>query len=256
LSGQQRIINNNDFLQEHYADLCSGDIVLGRVRFRTAEEHVLLDLVERGVVLIPSALSQLLSRSKAFQARIFSSFMLPHTTPIYDLHTLLDTVNQYGRHEIGRVITKHDRRNAGMGILLWNSIEEVYSQASLRTMPFPFVVQPFYPDSRDMRVIVLGEYLEAYWRHNQYNFRHNLHCGGESVPCTPLAEQIELCRAVMERGKFLYAHLDLLVTSAGESFLSEINLCGGMRGALLSRDEYQERIEAIHQACMEEVRQG
>ncbi|MEJ2032067.1 MAG: hypothetical protein P8Y63_03295 [Deltaproteobacteria bacterium] len=213
---------------------------------KPGEEPLLLDLVERGVLLFPSALCQLASRSKVLQARLFCAWMMPHTRVICDLHDLLESINLYNEQDVGRVVTKHDRRNAGMGIHLWLSIEEVYTQASFGTLPFPFVLQPFYSGCRDLRVILLGDYLEAYQRYNPHNFRHNLHCGGECIPSHPDDTQLTLCRAVMNRGRFPYAHLDLMVTETGKTFLAEINLRGGLRGAQISPGEYRRRIEAIH----------
>jgi ribosomal protein S6--L-glutamate ligase len=241
-----RLITNNATLRARYDELAAGDLILGRVRLKSGEEPLLLDLVERGVLLYPSALSQLASRSKVLQARLFGAWLLPHTRVICDLHDLLESITFYNERAVGRVVTKHDRRNGGMGIHLWPSVEEVYTQGSLGTLPFPFVLQPFCADSRDIRVILLGDYLEAYQRFNPHNFRHNLHCGGSSNPCTLSDRQLALCRAVMDRGRFPYGHLDLMVTGAGETFLAEINLRGGIRGARISPGEYRERIEALH----------
>ncbi|MDA8163571.1 MAG: hypothetical protein M0017_00870 [Desulfobacteraceae bacterium] len=249
-----QLITDNDTLRARYQELAEGDLVLGRVRLKTGEEPLLLDLVERGVDLFPSALSQLASRSKVLQVRLFGAWMLPRTIAVCDLHDLMAAVNLYHAEGIGRVVTKHCSRHAGMGIHLWPTIEEVYTQASLETLPFPFVLQPFCPDARDLRVVLLGDYQEAYQRSNPYNFRHNLHCGGESTPCSLEEDQLALCRAVMARGRFPYAHLDLLVTRNGESFLSEINLRGGIRGARISPGEYQERVEAVHRQHVERWR--
>jgi ribosomal protein S6--L-glutamate ligase len=203
--------------------------------------------------LVPSGLSQLASRSKVFQSTIFSPFMVPLTTSVYDLHGLTETINLYGSNSITRVVTKHDRRNAGMGVHLWSSIEEVYNHASLGTLLFPFMLQPFQPNSRDIRAIIIGDYEEAYWRHNPNSFRNNLHCGGESKPCELTEEQYILCHQVMRRGQFPYAHLDIMVTEDNTSYLGEINLRGGMRGAKINIGEYQERIAAVHELLLNKI---
>lgn len=242
-----QLITDNATLRARYEELAAGDLVLGRVRLKPGEEPLLLDLVERGVLLFPSALCQLASRSKVLQANLFSAWMLPATRVISDLHDLLESINLYNERKIGRVVTKHDRRNAGLGIHLWSSIEEVYTQSSFGAPPFPFVLQPFCPGSRDLRVIILGEYREAYQRYNPNNFRHNLHCGGQSLPQILKPDQLALCQAVMVRGRFPYAHLDLMMTESGETYLAEINLRGGIRGAQISPGEYRAKLEAIHQ---------
>jgi ribosomal protein S6--L-glutamate ligase len=253
LSREKLVIRDNSTLRAQYNSLLKGDIVVGRLRLRESEEPLLLDLRERGVHLIPPGLSQLVSRSKTFQTALFPKFMLPQTRAIHALHDLIEAISDYQKSAITAVITKLDRRNAGMGVHLWQSIEEVYTHASLGNIPFPFVLQPFEPECRDIRVVFLDDYIEAYWRHNPYSFRNNLHHGGQSKPCELSEEQIKLCRQVMERGCFPYGHLDILVTKDGKSYLGEINLRGGIKGAKISPEEYQEKVEAIHQMLLQKV---
>jgi len=180
------------------------------------------------------------------QARVFGPWMPPLTTAVYDIHQLLEALASF---PAGAVVTKQDGKNAGLGVQLWQSIEEVYSLASLGSLPFPFVLQPFYKDTKDIRVIIIGDYLEAYERHNEANFRHNLHCGGTSSPCELSAGQREICRQVMIRGKLPYAHLDLMV-SGKNNYLIEINLRGGIRGARLSAAHYKEMTDAVHEKML------
>lgn len=239
------IITDNAILRVRFDELGEGDVFVGRVRLRPSEEALLLDMVSRGVRFFPSAVAQLASRSKSFQATILGRFMLAHTMAIHDQHDMLAAVNRYGKHGVERVITKHDRRNAGMGVHLWHNVEDVNTQASLGTLAYPFVLQPFYKNCRDIRVIVLDDYIEAYWRRNPNNFRNNLHCGGESAACDLSNDQMALCRKVMERGGFPYAHVDLLVTEEDEVFLAEINLRGGIRGAKISPPEYRVKVQQI-----------
>jgi ribosomal protein S6--L-glutamate ligase len=250
---QPQIITDNDTLFNQYHTLQKGDLVVGRVRLRPGEESMLVDLAARGIDIFPTGLSQLISRSKALQSKIFSPYMVPHTVSVYDLHGLTEAINHYGNKSITQVITKHDRRNAGMGVHLWSSIEEVYNHASLGTLLFPFVLQPFQPNSRDIRVIIIDNYEEAYWRINPDNFRNNLHCGGQSKPCRLTEEQRMLCQQVMARGRFPYAHVDLLVTGNNTSYLGEINLRGGLRGAKINPGEYQERIQAVHESYLQKI---
>jgi len=143
-----------------------------------------LDLRERGVHLIPSGLSQLASRSKTLQAALFAPFMLPLTRAIHTQHDLIEAISDYHENSITVVVTKLDRRNAGMGVHLWQSVEDVFSHASLGNIPFPFVLQPFEPDCRDIRIVFLDDYIEAYERYSPHNFRNNLHHGGRSYEKT------------------------------------------------------------------------
>ncbi|MBU0730910.1 MAG: hypothetical protein KKE17_05240 [Proteobacteria bacterium] len=243
---QRQVITDNSALRSSYTTLKKDDVFIGRLRLARTEEHILLDLVDRGIIVFPSAKAQQASRSKTFQTLLLSEYMLPHTRAVHDIHGLINCMNHYCRENIGPVITKLDRTNAGTGILWWNSIEEVYSQASLGVLPYPFVLQPFEPESSDIRVIVLADYIEAYSRKNPHNFRNNLHCGGSSLPCDLSDSQWDLCRLAMLKGKFPYAHIDLMVTKNGISYIAEINLRGGIRGARINADEYRQKIQKIH----------
>lgn len=251
MNSNRLVIKDNSSLKARYNSLREGDIIVGRLRLRESEEHLLLDLASRNVHLIPSAVSQLASRSKTMQAVILAPFMLPLTRTIHSQHDLIEAISDYTKNSVSSVVTKLDRRNGGMGVHLWQSIEEVFTHASLGNIPLPFVLQPFETDCRDLRVIVLGDYIEAYWRYNPHNFRHNLHHGGQSSPCEPSPQQLELCRQVMERGQFPYGYLDIMVTKDNRSFLGEINLRGGMRGARITQDEYLARVEEIHQQLLD-----
>ncbi len=247
------VIKDKSTLFSRYEDLKAGDIVAGRINLRPFEENLLLDLAERRVLLIPSALSQMASRSKAFQARLFAPLMVPHTSVVYTLHDLTGVINLYHKHAITCVVTKHDRRHAGLGIHLWDSVENVNNQVSFGGMQFPFVIQPFCPGCRDIRVVMLGDYLEVYERRNPYNFRNNLHCGGESNPYELSDKQLQLCRQATKRGKFPYAHIDIMVMENDFSYLAEINLSGGLKGAKIDRTEYNARVESINGEYLKKV---
>ena len=249
-----RIISDNQTLFADYHSLKAGDIVVGRVRLRVGEESLLLDLVSRGIHLVPSALSQLCSRSKTLQARLLAEFMGPATAVAYDQHDMLRLVSTFA--EATPVICKLDRANGGIGILRFSSIEEVYTQAVLGNLRFPFVVQPYYPDCRDVRVVVLGDKVEAYERHNPNNFRHNLHFGGISRPWKLSERQMEICRRIMARADFPYAHIDLLISPAGKVWLTEINLRGGLQGAVLTQQDYLLQVEKVHQQLVAELTGG
>jgi ribosomal protein S6--L-glutamate ligase len=238
-----RIITDNQTLFLRYQELQAGDVVVGRIRLRPGEESLLVDLVSRGVHLVPSATAQLCSRSKVLQARLLGDFMGPGTSAVYDLH---DMLRLFGEYDGGKVICKLDRANAGTGILCFSSMEDVYNQAVLGSLAFPFVVQPFYADCRDIRVVLLDDVVEAYERHNPKNFRHNLHCGGVSRPWPLTEKQRQLCLRVMRRADFPYAHIDFLVSATGETWLTEINLRGGLKGASLNQADYLTLVEQVH----------
>lgn len=250
MTGQPRIITDNQSFFTHYPELTAGDIVCCRIRLRPGEEHLLLDLAARGVIGVPSFLSQLCSRSKVFQTRLFSSAMLPLTRTIYTIHDLVETINAYGKNNLREVIVKLEGKNAGFGVLKFSSIEDVYSQSSLKQLLFPYVIQPFMQAIEDIRVIIIDDYLEAYARSNPHSFRNNLHCGGTAKPICLTDTQQELCTSIMKRSDFPYAHIDLMITEDNKSYFSEINLRGGLRGARIDAGEYKERIRVVEEKAL------
>lgn len=241
------IIADNNTLHDQFQTWGSEHCFIGRVRVKPREEFILSDLESRGVTLFPSGISQQISRSKVHQARLLDEYMLPHTQVIFDQHDLMQAVNTYTLQGISKVITKDDCKNGGMGIHLWQTVEDVFNQATLSVLPYPFVLQPFLADCRDIRVLKFGDYSENYERFNPSNFRNNLHCGGEPTPCELTEEQERICSEVMARGNFPYAHIDLMIAPDGSTYLAEINLRGGLRGAKIAAPEYTKMLDRIHQ---------
>lgn len=231
--------------RQSYQDLRAGDAVLGPLALRRGEEFKLLDLADRGVALFPPALAQLLARSKTAQAEILGEFMVPGTFVAYGLTDLAANLSRFASGYPGAVISKRDRSHLGLGVGHWPSLEALYSLAGLQPPPYPLVVQPFLEGARDLRVVVAGGYAESYERLNPHSFRKNLFQGGTSRPAALAAADLLFCRRVMDRGKFPYAILDLLVSPGGEIYLSEINLRGGLTGARLSQAEFAGRVAAL-----------
>jgi ribosomal protein S6--L-glutamate ligase len=231
------IIRSSKELKERYHNLNSGDIFLGMLTFKHLKQSVLIDLLERGVLCFPSALSQTLNRSKAAQVLVLKKWMLPHTFVVTRRTDLIDIINEYNRHGIAGVVTKEDRLHCGYGIRKWDTIETVYSFMALSESSYPFVIQPFLENFTDVRVIIAGDYVEAYVRHNPNNFRMNISMGGKNYTYSIDKDIEEFCRSAMEKGKFPYAHVDLKITDNGTYFLSEIALNGGIKGACIGRKE-------------------
>lgn len=230
------IIRNSRELKDRYDELKAGDVFLGVLSYKGVKDRILIDLLERGVELFPSASAQTLSSSKVAQALVLRKWMLPHTLVITRRFSLMHAIGYFNRHQIERVVTKEDRLDCGYGIHYWNNIEEVYNQAASQSLAYPFVVQPFIEHYTDIRIVIVGDYIEAYTRENQYNFRNNISAGGSSRPYSLNNSELALCREVMERGKFPFAHIDLLITPDGKNYLSEIALDGGLKGARTDRD--------------------
>jgi len=182
--------------------------------------------------------------------------MLPNTLTVYDSNGLLKATSHYNKHGITEVVVKRDRKNGGIGIHRFKSVEDVYNQLSFGTLDCPVVLQPFIEKFKDIRVIWLGEYIEAYERINSTNFRHNLHCGGSARQFELTEELLEFCKKVMRRGCFPYAHIDLMQTPSEEFYLTEVNLRGGLRGAKINGNTYQKLIDSLHTKLLAEVHYG
>jgi ribosomal protein S6--L-glutamate ligase len=240
-----RLICQITEFRRYYAALRSGDAVLGPLALRPGEDFKLLDLADRGVALFPPAKAQLLARSKVAQAEVLGEFMVPGTFAAYGLTDLADRLPEFQEQHQGRVVAKRERAHLGLGVSCWPTLEALYSLAALQPLTYPLVVQPFIEAARDLRLVVVGDYAEAYERLNPHGFRQNLFQGGASRPAELDASQLLFCRRVMARGKFPYAILDLLVAPDGQTYLSEISLKGGLTGARLSQAEWRRRVAAL-----------
>jgi len=239
------IVRSSRELKERYHDLCSGDIFLGILTYKHIKQSILIDLMERGVSCFPSPLSQILNSSKTTQAVVLNNWMLPHTFVVARRTDLIEAINTYNRLGIAPVVTKEDHLHCGHGVRKWDSIETLYSFVALSETSYPFVIQPFLDNFTDVRVIIAGEYTEAYVRHNPDNFRMNISMGGKNYPYEMNTDLLNFCRKAMERGKFPYAHLDIHITDDGTYYLSEITLNGGTKGAKIHRRELDQKKEDV-----------
>ncbi len=239
------IITNSKELTVRYDELRRGDVFIGKPAAGGLNQSLLIDLLERGVICIPSPLSQIISGSKVVQTLLLNRWMFPDTMVVSRRKTLMDAIGLYNRAGNGPVVTKEDRMHCGHGIRKWDSIETLYSFVSMSESSYPFILQPHIKHFTDLRVIVAGDYVEAYARDNPDNFRMNMAAGGSSRPVELDADKEGFCRAVMERGKFPYAHIDIMVASDGKYYLSEIALNGGIKGARTGRGELEQRKQEI-----------
>jgi ribosomal protein S6--L-glutamate ligase len=231
------IITRYSQMLQAYDDLGPGDLFIGRIPASHLRTALWIDLTARGVRILPSVTAQMVSASKAAQAFLFKPWMVPHTRLISRRKDLLDAVGQYARHRITAAVTKQEHLHCGHGVRRWNDLETMYSCLSLSEEHYPFVLQPFVAAVADVRVIMVGDYCEAYARHNPDGFRMNLAAGGRCQPHALTAAQRVLCQEAMDRAQMPYAHIDLILTETGGTYLSEINLNGGTAGARTARGE-------------------
>ncbi|MGD8471244.1 MAG: hypothetical protein PVF78_01885 [Desulfobacterales bacterium] len=239
------IVRKNRELKASYNELTAGDVFIGNLSLKYLRQPLLIDMLERGIRCLPSPLAQILNNSKVAQAFILREWMLPHTRAISRRADLIDAINTFGRNGIGPVVTKEDNMHCGHGIRRWETIETLYSFMALSESSYPFVLQPFRQGFTDIRVIIVGDYVESYVRSNPYNFRVNLSLGGTGSPYKMDEANEAFCRSVMQRGRFPYAHLDLMILENGECHLSEITLNGGIKGARIGREELEEKKKTL-----------
>jgi ribosomal protein S6--L-glutamate ligase len=239
------IVKSNRELKALYHELSAGDVFIGNLSMKFLKLPMLIDMLERGICCLPSPLSQVLNSSKATQAFVLKQWMLPLTAVIRRRSDLIEAVNTFNKHHIGPVVTKQDGMHCGHGIRRWDTIETLYSFIALSESSYPFVLQPFREKFTDVRVIIAGDYVEAYTRYNPHNFRVNITLGGTGSPIEMDEKMEAFCRSAMQRGKFPFAHLDLMLLENSECYLSEIALNGGVKGARISRESLDQKKNAL-----------
>ncbi len=243
-------------LTSRYSELSPGDVYMGNLPYASLKSALLVDLMERGIRLVPSPLARILNASKAGQAEILAQWMLPGTRVICRRADLLEAARRYSRDGIGKVVTKQDRMHCGHGTRRWESLETLYNVVSLLPSAYPFVMQPYLEAFTDVRVILVGDYMEAYVRANPDNFRQNLSAGGRSRPFSLSKAQEEFCRSAMARGGFPFAHLDLQILDAQTCYLSEIALNGGITGASIDRKTLNKKKQDLLESQAKTLSQG
>ena len=235
------IVTTSRELKASYNELAAGDVFIGNLPMKYLKQPILIDMLERGIRCLPSPLAQILNSSKVAQAFVMNEWMLPHTQAISRRTDLIEAINTFAKNDIGPVVTKQDGLHCGHGIRRWETVETLYSFMALDESSYPFVLQPFQEGFKDIRVIIVGDYVESYSRSNLYNFRVNLSLGGTGSAYKLDEEKEAFCRSAMQRGKFPFAHLDLMVLENGECYLSEITLNGGIKGARIGRQELEQK---------------
>jgi glutathione synthase/RimK-type ligase-like ATP-grasp enzyme len=229
------IITRFSQLIREYHRLAAGDVFVGQVPSFCLKSALLSDLSDRGIRLVPSATAQILNASKVAQAFLLNPWMVPHTFAITRRRELLDAITAYEKLGISVAVTKADGLHCGHGVRKWDNLETLYSCLAFDDKAFPFVLQPHMVDFTDIRVVIVGDYIEAYCRNNPHNFRKNLAVGGNSETHILTPAEDEFCRMVMHRAGMPYAHLDLMLLKDGAMYCLEIRLNGGIQGARIER---------------------
>ena len=247
------IVKSNRELRALYHELSAGDVFIGNLSLKHLKQTMFIDMLERGINCLPSPLSQILSSSKSAQAFVLRDWMLPLTAVIPRRTQLIEAVNTFNKHNIGPVVTKQDSMHCGHGVRRWESIETLYSFMALSESSYPFVLQPWREKFTDIRVIIAADYVEAYSRYNPHNFRVNITLGGTGSAYDLDEKKEAFCRSAMQRGKFPFAHIDLMLLESGECYLAEISLNGGVKGARINREALDQKKNALLKRLAKEI---
>jgi hypothetical protein len=139
------IVLSYQAFKKYFQELKEGDLIGIRLPLRKEEIGLIIDLLNRKVEAFPSFLSQVLSTSKTLQAEILKNFILPHTFAIRDKTTLLSAISELSKLEntFKKFVTKDDRANCGLGVRLWNSLEEIFNIAGSPVYLIPLYYNPF-----------------------------------------------------------------------------------------------------------------
>ncbi|MFP3870657.1 MAG: RimK family alpha-L-glutamate ligase [Syntrophobacteria bacterium] len=185
---------------------------------------------------------------KCGNARLFGRFGAPHPSSRC-FRTLAQFRARVGLMDLGQlfagpVVIKPDRAGGGYLVRLIkgrDDLTRVFQELNREEQKGEsgFIVQQYYPtESRDLRVVVIGNRLFSYWRCQKEpgEFRTNLGCGGCIVLEGWPEQQRSGCRAVrgfcQETGLNLAA-FDLIFPADGKvpgPLFLEINFCFGRRG--------------------------
>jgi glutathione synthase/RimK-type ligase-like ATP-grasp enzyme len=233
------IVRGGRALKDAYDKLVAGDIFIGTVSGKYIKDALLIDLAQRGVYCLPAPLAQKLNSSRTAQAKLLGRFMVPDTRVIDRRTVLMETINAYHRRGIKTVVTKQEHMHCGYGVRYWSDLEMLYNVTALDKNVYPFVIQPFVKDFLDVRVIVVDDYIEVYGRQNKDNFRQNIAVGGRVIPFELNAATERFCKDIMARGRFPFAHIDLMMKNDKKCYLSEIALNGGIKGAVINRADLE-----------------
>lgn len=201
-----------------------------------------LQLMEdRGIRVYPSTLSQMLTMSKVNQTHILKKWMHPLTFVIDGPASFFKAAAEFPARV--RVVTKDDRGAGGRKVYFWDNVEQVYNHHCAHGWT-PFVMQARIEEYNDVRVIICGDYVEAYERYNEGS-RKNVCAGGTTHEWLLSNRELRICREVMAAANFPFAHLDLIIDERGEVYFSEISLFGGLKGSKIKLPELTAKKDAI-----------
>jgi len=190
---------------------------------------IFYEIESRGTDIFPPLLSQSLSMSKVHQALHYMDYMVPNTEVLFRTFHIQNVLKKYVEKNILKAVVKEDRESMGMGVHPCWSLNEL-AWVIIHVIRPPIVVQPMLENSREFRLVILGDTVVAKEKIKKGGiFWNNRIFGGITKLITPGKQIVEFGKEMMNIGKFPWAYIDLFVTD-DDIFLSEINLSGSNAG--------------------------
>jgi ribosomal protein S6--L-glutamate ligase len=196
-----------------------------------------------GAPFFPNPAVHLSHDGKVGNYRLFRDLGLPHpaTLEFADLEGAA-AAWEAGRAEVAALGAPLVAKGAGGG--MGENVFLVSDPAELRGLagrletwchrgPSGLVLQRYHPGAVDIRVELLHDAADVYWRRaREEEFRANLCQGGTLVKDGPAEERaaaVGLARRLQAAAKLDLAGVDVLITAEGEALLVEINFFFGRR---------------------------
>ncbi|MBU1275849.1 MAG: hypothetical protein KJ720_10775 [Proteobacteria bacterium] len=209
---------------------------------------------ESGAPFFPNPAVHLSLDGKVGNHRLFADLGLPHppTVEFADLTSAAKAWEE-GRDDVAALGAPLVAKGAGGGmgdnVFLVNNPAELRGLAGrLETYchrgPSGLVLQRYHAGAVDMRVELLHDAADVYWRRAaDEEFRANLCQGGTLIKDGSPAQRqaaVELARRLQKAAGLDLAGVDVIITSQGEPLLLEVNFFFGRR-ALGGHEVFLER---------------
>jgi len=198
---------------------------------------------ESGTPFFPNPAVHLSLDGKVGNHRLFRDLGLPHPPTLeFDDLTSAARAWEAGREDVAALGAPLVAKGAGGGmgdnVFLVNNPAELRGLAGrLETYchrgPSGMVLQRYFAGAVDMRVELLHDAADVYWRRARHEeFRANLCQGGTLIKDGPPQERqaaVALAQRLQKAAGLDLAGVDVLITAEGEPLLIEVNFFFGRR---------------------------
>ena len=214
---------------------------------------------DSGAPFFPNPAVHLTLDGKVGNHRLFRDLGLPHPPTVeFDDLTSAARAWEEGQAEVAALGAPLVAKGAGGG--MGENVFLVRDPAELRGLagrletychrgPSGLVLQRFLPGGVDMRVVLMHDQAQVYWRKAaEKEFRANLSQGGSfstKGPSTERQTALELARRLQKVAGLDLAGVDVMITAEGEPLLVEINFFFGRHALGGSEKFLRSYLEAV-----------